>query len=549
LTSYRFGEFVLALDERRLTREGHELSLGARAFDLLSFLVANRHRVVTKEELLDAVWPDVAVEESNLTVQVSALRKAVGPKALATIPGRGYQFVLSVEDVLSASASKAEAPARSIPRILVLPFVNTSNDPDQEYFSDGITEDIITDLSKVAALSVVARNTAFTFKGSAVDVAEVARRMNLTHVIEGSVRKSGGRLRISAQLVEGATGHPIWGDRFDRDLTDIFALQDEIAEAVVAALRIRLLPSEHKAITSRPTDNPAAFEIYMQARYHHTRLDRRNYAIAGRLAQQALEIDPNYDLAWALLAISQTGLYGLSASPEHGLQAAERALALNPDLSEALAAKAFVLAGLGRFDEAFALHERSFHLDPNSYSVRFLYGRTCFQTGRHADAIVHWERAAELSETALPAITNLSMSYEATGQHDKALESARRALARAERNLSDNSSDSYALICGFLALAKLGEAERAKQWFLRVKAVAPDDLSIDYNIACGLVLLGETETALDTLEGCLPRVDPVTFSVWMKQDTDLDSLRDTPRFQRLISDLEGRAAAVSNSAV
>ncbi len=547
MSSFRFGEFDLRPEERSLLRNGADMTLGARAFDLLVLLVANRHRVLTKAEMLDAIWPDTAVEESNLTVQVSALRKALGPKALVTIPGRGYQFVLAVEEGRPAPPPGSERPADAGPRILVLPFANTSNDPEQEYFSDGITEDVITDLSKVAALSVVARNTAFTFKGRAIDVADVAQRMGLSHVVEGSVRKAGSRLRINAQLVDGATGHPIWADRFDRDLTDIFALQDEITQAIVAALRVRLVPSEREAISSRPTDNPEAYEIYLQARYHHTRLDRRNFEIARRLAQQALEIDPDYDRAWALLAISQTGLYGLSASVDHGLEAAERALALNPDLSEALAAKAFVLAGLGRFDEAFELHERSLQLDPNSYDVRFLYGRSCFQTGRHADAIVHWERASELSEADLAATSHLAMCYKATGQPEKALDTARRTLARAERALSENSSDSYALISGVGAFAKMGEAERAKQWALRVKAVDPDDLSIDYNIACAMALLGETETALDTLEACLPRVDPVTFSVWAKQDTDLDTLRGIPRFQRLVRDLDARAAAASRS--
>ena len=542
MSTFRFGDFILAPEERKLTRDGVEMPLGARAFDMLSFFVANRHRILTKDEILDAVWPDIAVEESNLTVQVSALRKALGPKSLATIPGRGYQFVLSVEEDTTAPAPNPEKPGNTAPRILVLPFANTSNDPDQEYFSDGITEDVITDLTKVASLSVVARNTAFTFKGRAIDVAQIAQSMSLTHVVEGSVRKSGSRIRINAQLVDGATGHPIWADRFDRDLTDIFDLQDEIAEAIVAALRIRLVPSERVAIQSRPTDNPEAYEIYLQARYHHTRLDRRNFAIASRLAQKALEIDPNYDLAWALLAISQTGLHALSASAEHGLQAADRALALNPDLSEALAAKAFVLAGLGRFDEAFELHERSLQLDPDSYDVRFHYGRSCFQTGRHADAIVHWERATELSEADLAATSHLAMCYKATGQLEKALNAARRTLARAERALSENSSDSYALISGVGALAKLGEAERARQWALRVKAVDPDDPSIDYNIACAMALLGETETALVTLEACFPRVDPVTFSVWIRQDNDLDSLRDLPRFQRLVRDLDARAA-------
>lgn len=543
MSSFRFGDFVLATEERKLSRDGIELPLGARAFDMLSFMVANRHRVLTKAEILDAVWPDIAVEESNLTVHVSALRKVLGPKVLATIPGRGYQFVLPVGENAPVPAPDADTRDTAFPKVLVIPFTNTSNDPDQEYFADGITEDVITDLSKVAALSVVARNTAFTFKGRAVDVAQTAHDMNLTHVVEGSVRKSGNRIRINAQLVDGTTGHPIWAERFDRDLTDIFDLQDQITEAIVAALKIRLVPAERAAIQSRPTDNPEAYELYLQARFHHTRLDRRNFEIASRLAQKALDIDPDFGLAWALLAISRTGLYGLSGSTEHGLQAAERALALNPDLSEALAAKAFVLAGLGRFDEAFELHERSLQLDPNSYDVRFLYGRTCFQTGRHDEAILHWERATELSEADLAATSHVAMCYRATGQHDKVLDTARRTLARAERVLSENASDSYALITGVSALAKLGEAERTKQWAVRVKAVDPDDPSIDYNIACAMALLGETDAALDTLDACLPRVDPVTFSVWVEQDTDLDALRDFPRFQRLVRELDARAAA------
>jgi adenylate cyclase len=175
--------------------------------------------------------------------------------------------------------------------------------------------------------------------------------------------------------------------------------------------------------------------------------------------------------------------------------------------------------------------------------VRFLFGRTCFQTGRYDEAILHWERAIELSEADMAATSHVAMCYKATGQHEKVLDTARRTLVRAERVLSENSSDSYALISGVNALARLGDAERTRQWAVRVKAVDPDDPSIDYNIACAMALLGETEAALDALEACLPRVDAVTFSVWMKQDNDLDPLRDLPRFQRLVRDLDARAAA------
>jgi adenylate cyclase len=509
LTSYFIGEFTLAPDERKLTRGGKELTLGARAFDLLCFLVANRHRVLTKAEMLDAVWPDIAVEESNLTVQISALRKALGPKALVTIPGRGYQFVLAVDEGIPGPAATPAPTAALHPRILVLPFANTSNDPDQEYFSDGIAEDVINDLSKVSALSVVARSTAFSFKGRAINLGEVAGDMNATHVVEGSVRKSGNRIRINTQLVDGATGHPIWADRFDRDLTDIFALQDEITQAIVDELRLRLAPSEREAIHARPTDNPEAYEIYLQARYHVMRTDRRNYLIAADLARQALDIDPNYDRAWALLAVSQVGLFNLFSSTDNGLAAAERALALNPNLAEALAAKASVLARLRQNDEALALCERALGIDPDAYDVRFHFGGICFNLGRHAEAITHWERAAEISPDAIAPITNVEMCYTAVGQTDKAMDTVHRATTRIERALSRDATDTFSLMCKVLNLAHLGKKDEAKQWAQRVKALGPEDPSIDYNIGCALALLGETEAALDMLETGFSRVDPV----------------------------------------
>lgn len=549
MTSYRFDEFVLVPDERKLTREGGQLSLGARAFDLLSVLVANRHRVLTKDELLDAVWPDIAVEESNLTVQISALRKALGPKSLATIPGRGYQFVLSVDEDSPIAEAIPQKEVRAKPRILVLPFANVSNDSDQDYFSDGIAEDIITDLSKVSALSVVARSTAFSLKGQSIEVADLARRLDLTHVVEGSVRKSGTRLRINTLLVDAETGQTIWAERFDRDLTDIFALQDEIARAVIAALRLKLIESERVAMTSRPTDNPQAYEIYLQARHHHFRADMRNSLIASRLARQALEIDPNFDRAWALLAACQSCLHGVAPEQDNGLDAAERALALNPDLPEALAAKGRVLAGLARFEEALVLHERSLALDPDSYDVRLHFGRTCFLLGRHDEAIAHYERASEISEDAIPCVTMLQMSFTATGQTEKAKEAARRSLERVDRALEKDASDTYALTYKVLGLAYFGEAEQAKQLALRIKAIDPESPGIDFNLACAMALLGETDTAMDFLETCFSRVDAVTFAVWTRRDTDLDSLRDMPRFKRLVADLEARAAGTKSATV
>ena len=240
--------------------------------------------------------------------------------------------------------------------ICVLPFANMSGDPEQEYFSDGITEDIITDLSKVSALWVAARNTAFTFKGKHVDVPQVARQLKVSHVLEGSVRKAGGRVRITAQLVDGATGGHIWAERYDRDLNDIFALQDEISQAIVAALKLKLLPEEKKAIEQRGTTNPEAYKLYLMARQYSITGNfgsaRRSEAII-RLCRRAIEIDPNYARPWALMANAQISLrFFFGREGDDGLAAAERAIELDGNLAEAHAARARVLGQNDRLDEA-----------------------------------------------------------------------------------------------------------------------------------------------------------------------------------------------------
>ena len=248
-----------------------------------------------------------------------------------------------------------------------------SGDPEQEYFSDGITEDIITDLSKVSALAVTSRNSAFVFKGKHVDVPKVARELKVSHVLEGSVRKAGGRVRITAQLVDGSSNDHVWAERYDRDLNDIFALQDEISEAIVKALKLKLLPEEKKAIEQRGTDNVEAYNLYLMARQlyvtGHEGDARRAEAII-RLCTRATEIDPGYARAWALMALGQMNLrFALGKGGDDGLAAAERALALDATLAEAHAVKARILAEHGRHDEASAEIEIALGLDAESYEV------------------------------------------------------------------------------------------------------------------------------------------------------------------------------------
>src|SRR5690242_12751707 len=247
----------------------------------------------------------------------------------------GWAKLIGRVGALAGSPAPAEVkrPRRQQLAICVLPFANMSGDTEQEYFSDGISEDITTDLSKVSALAVTARNTAFQFKGQSVDVGDIARKLGVSHVLEGSVRKAGGRVRITAQLIDGATGDHVWAERYDRDLSDIFALQDEISEAIVHALKLKLVPEEKKAIEQRGTEKVEAYNVYLMARQEYVAAlagDARRYHALIRLCQRATEIDPNYAQAWALMALGQNWLREVhGVESDGGLAAAERALALD----------------------------------------------------------------------------------------------------------------------------------------------------------------------------------------------------------------------------
>jgi adenylate cyclase len=430
-----------------------------------------------------------------------------------------------------APAGRAAQPSRLA--IAVLPFTNMSGDPEQEYFSDGITEDIITDLSKVSTLNVVSRNTAFTFKGKSVDIAEIGRRLNVGHVLEGSVRKAGGRVRITAQLIDAAADSHVWAERYDRDLNDIFALQDEIAQAIVAALKVKLLPAEKQAIETRSTHDPQAYQIYLQGRYHLLHHGVKNLEIAIRLGQRALEIDPQYARAWALIAVCQSALRVRGEEGDSGLAAAEKALALDPTLAEAHAARGRVLADLGRFDEAIAAHEESLRLEPDSPEARFNYGRTCYHLGRHEEAIEHFERSAQLSETSFGSLSFMAQIYRTLGRDDDARHAARRALERIEREIVAHPDNALAMSFGVGLLVQLGHTDRAREWISRTLIVEPDDVVIRFNLACSLAQMNEPEQALDLLESAAGKMSAIVG--WIKEDTDLAPLRGHPRYEALVA--------------
>jgi adenylate cyclase len=451
-----------------------------------------------------------------------------------------------------APSNEAPAPAMPPPAtakppsplsIAVLPFVNMSGDVEQEYFSDGITEDILTDLSRVSALLVIARNTAFTFKGRTVEAVQVARELNVKYVLVGSIRKIGTRVRIITQLIDGTSGGHVWAERYDRAFGDIFALQDEISQATVAALKVRLLPQERKAIETRSTQNPEAYELYLHARHYLQQRGARNLEIALRFCHQALEIDANYSRAWASVALCEALLYVRGRSRDPGLSAAEKALSLDPTLAEAHAAKGRALAELGRYEEALAAHEASLRLNPDSFDVRYYFGRTCHQFGRYEAAIEHLERAAQLLETDYSPLGLVSQSYEMLGRKDEATHTVRRALALIESEIAERPDNVHAIVQGAWALAYLGERKRAQEWARRAMAIDPDDPLDHYNLGCSLARMNRPDQALDLLEACAAKMSPEWID-WVKQDSDLISLRDHPRYKTLISRGEAKLAAL-----
>ncbi|MEO6582629.1 MAG: hypothetical protein ABIN68_07485 [Sphingomicrobium sp.] len=422
-----------------------------------------------------------------------------------------------------------------------------SGEFEQEYFSDGISEDIITDLTKISALSVVARNTAFTFKYKPVRVTDVARELNVSHVLEGSVRKSGGRVRITAQLIDGAAGDHIWAERYDRDLTDIFAIQDEISAAIVDALKLKLLPQEKKAIEQRGTTNPEAYDLYLMAREYWVSGNygdaRRDQTIL-RLCQSAVEIDPDYAAAWALMALMQADIrYRGTDLDDDGMAAAEKALQLKPSLAEPHCVRARYFAQHGRHEEASAEIAVAVGLDPDSWEVNKEAAFVMFRQGRIAEAAPYFQRAVDLVETDCRSGGMLLTCYRGLGNVDAAEQTAKILLERTERAVAQDKSNAAALALGAGALAELGETDRAREWIRRAVLIDPDNVIMRYNLACCYALsLDDADAAVDLLRPYMSRANAAQMR-HVASDPDLDSLRERPRFQALVAEAQARIAA------
>ena len=414
---YCFEEFVFNIDRRELHRGADVVSITPRVFDLLEYLIRNRERVVSKDELINAVWNGRIVSDAALTTRLNAVRAAIGDtgeeqRLIKTLPRKGFRFVGQVRETREvADPNPRDAPesALALPdkpsiAIAVLPFENMSGDPEQEYFADGMVEEIITALSRFKLAFVIARNSSFTYKGKAVNVKQVGRELGVRYVLEGSVRKAAGKVRIAGQLIDAVTGAHIWADRFERDLTDVFALQDEVTAAVVSAVQPKLLQTEIAIATRRRPENLTAYDFYLRAMPQLYLATHEGVAKAITLAHRALELDPRFGLVAALAGVLHMNnvVFGFAADPQFERKEAIRllrlALSLDDGDPETLAWAAFISSYMvGDCESEIEMADRAVALNPNSFIAWHFRGWVYRNAGRPEEAIQSFERAVRMS--------------------------------------------------------------------------------------------------------------------------------------------------------
>src|SRR6267143_1247405 len=437
---------------------------------------------------------------------------------------------------VAPSSAAQEVPEKSI---AVLAFVNMSNDPENEFFSDGIAEEIINALTKIKALRVAARTSSFAFKGKNEDIGEVGRKLKVHTVLEGSVRKAGNRLRVTAQLINVTDGYHLWSERYDRQLEDVFEIQDEIAENIVRALRVVLGEDEKRAFEKAPTENVQAYEYYLRGRQIEHQLRRSALQYARRMFDRAIEIDPNFARAHAGIADCCSFLYmywdASNANLEEADASSRKALELDSESAEAHTSRGVALTLRREYREARQEFDAALSLNPILYEAHYFYGRACFTEGKFDEALSHYRNAWRMRPEDYQAILLSMDALAKLGRHDEVLEAARQGIKLADAHLELNPDDARAWYLSAAALMRLGQTDQALERGCRAFAIDPEDAGVLYNIACNYALAGLSDEAITHLEKALQ--NGFGQREWLENDSALDPIREDPRFQALLRKL------------
>lgn len=438
-------------------------------------------------------------------------------------------------DTMSMTVRRAAVARKT--SIAVLPFADMTAARDQAYLCDGIAEEILAALRRIPDLYVASRTSAFQFREYGADVREIGAKLHVDHVLEGSVRRSGDRVRIAAQLINVADGYRLWYERYDREIRDIFAVEDEIADNIAAALEVTLSSDRARRAGPMSSAEAEAYEAYLQGREFAHQQRRKAFEIALQSFRRAIEIEPGYARAYAGIAECNAFLRLYFGAGSEMVAAAEeasrKALEIDPDLAEARAARGLALFLTGASEDAERELRRAIELDPMLYDAHYIYGRVAFAQGRVGEAAARFREACRIVPEAFDSWYLLGMCYRRLGEAEKAHGAAVACVEAARKRLRGHPDDTRAWTMGAAIFAELGEPERAEQWVRRATAIDPDEPIIEYNAACVYAALGRVAEAISCLEVSVGQ--GALAKSWVENDPDLDPLRGDPRFQALLA--------------
>jgi serine/threonine protein kinase/Tfp pilus assembly protein PilF len=530
-----------AAGETNLDGRSDQYSLGCVLYEMLSGERA--FSGPTAQAVMAKRFTETAKPLRSLRSSIpESVEKAVA-RAMSTDVDARYKTAAQFAQALASGSLTTPTDTATLPQhavssaksVAVLPFANMSTDAENEYFADGMAEEIINALTKIDALRVASRTSAFAFKGKNEDIGEIGRKLKVSTVLEGSVRKMGNRLRITAQLVNVADGYHLWSERYDREMEDVFAIQDDISQAIVKALRVILSEGEKKQIEKQRAVNVEAYDFYLRGRQYYHQLRRKSLEYARQMFNRAIEIDPEYARAWAGVADSCSMLYMYFDAREFNIRQADiashKALELEPDLAEAHVARGLAVSLSKHFDEAEQQFSTAMRLDPKLFEAAYYYARALKTQGRYEEAVKLFERAATLRPEDVQSYPFMAQCYLAMGLKTEAEATLRRAVRQIEQRLALTPDDARASNLGAGVYSMLGDSEKALEYADRSLAIDPEDPMLLYNVACTYANVGRADDALSCLERAVDK--GFGHKEWIEHDSDLDSIREHPRFQAI----------------
>jgi adenylate cyclase len=464
----------------------------------------------------------------------------IGPQGIErTLPQDEQAPTPAPPPAETAPVSRQKSEEDSRRAIAVLPFVNMSGDSENEYFSDGIAEEILNLLVKLPKLRVASRTSSFVFKGNTVNIPDVGAKLNVGTVLEGSVRRAGDRVRITAQLIDVNSDSHLWSETYDRELKDVFAIQDDIARSIVAALEVTLTPRERRALAYVATEDTKAYDYYLRGRKLFYEFTRRQFHNAIRMFNKAIEQDPNFALAYAGVADAYSLLYQWADSNEENIgkanEASIKAITLDPDSAEANAARGTALAINQQHEEAERYFENAILLNPQLFEPYYFYGRDCLSQGKFEKAARLFSEASRINPDDWQAPSFLAMAYAELGREKEQLVASKLTVEVTERHIDLHPDDGRALAFGAYALVETGQPDRAREWGRRALEADKDEPAIIYNVACMFTLLGELDTAIELLDQAIKQ--GYGHRAWLEHDSDLAPLREHPKFLALLDQM------------